>query len=236
MCGRSSLNKTEKELEARFQATFYSEEGEHYHPLPNFNIAPTHMHPIIRNTDPEQLRYFQWGLIPYWAKDAKIGYKMINARIETVLEKPAFKQAVAKRRCLVPFDGFYEWQKVPGGKQPYRITLKEESIFCVAGLWEQWIAPSEKTVFTFTLLTQPPNQLMEKIHNRMPAILLPEQEKLWLDMSLSPKDALQLIAPYPDDLLRAYKVDKRVGKVSENDVKLLAEWKGNSEGKQGVLF
>ncbi|MEM9820627.1 MAG: SOS response-associated peptidase, partial [Bacteroidota bacterium] len=205
-----------------------------YQSLPSFNIAPTHLHPVLTNEQPRQLRFFQWGLIPYWAKAPSIGSKLINARVETLLEKPAFRQAAQQRRCLVPFDGFYEWKKDHSGKQPYRICKKDESIFCVAGIWEKWMNPNGQAIFTFSLITQPPNQLLADIHNRMPAILLPEQENLWIDPKVSTKEALQLIAPYPDAALKAYPVSKRVNKVSENDASLLDEIKPGPI--QGSLF
>ena len=221
MCGRSSLTVTEKELEARFNATFYSDELERYNPLPNFNVAPTHYHPVITNKEKNHLRLFRWGLIPFWAKDIKVGYKMINARIETILEKNTFKNALKKKRCLVPLDGFYEWKKTPDGKQPFRIQTMDQQIFCCAGLWEIWQSPKDEVIESFTITTQEPNELLKDIHNRMPAILLPEQEKLWLDDSIPPKDLLDMIEPYPQELMKAYPVDKRVGKVSENDENLI---------------
>ncbi len=223
MCGRSSLTKNEKELEERFNATFYSEELERYNPLPNFNVAPTHVMPVVTNEDPEHFKPLRWGLIPFWAKDVKVGYKMINARIETVSKKSAFKRALEKRRCLVPFDGFYEWKKIGKAKQPYRIVTTNTDIFSVAGLWERWKSPEGEWVESFTLITQPPNKLMEDIHDRMPAILMPEEERLWLDEEISPEEALAIIKPYPDELMRAYKVSSRVGKVTENDAALIEE-------------
>ena len=123
MCGRSSLTKTEKEIEERFNATFYSDELERYNPLPNYNAAPSHMMPVITNQDPDHIHLYRWGLIPFWAKDEKIGYKMINARVETLMEKSAFKNAAKHRRCLVPMDGFYEWKKEGKTKTPYLIRL-----------------------------------------------------------------------------------------------------------------
>ena len=235
MCGRASLTKVKKEIEKRFQATFYSEELERYHPLPNYNIAPTHYHPVILASDPKQLRLFRWGLIPPWAKDPSIASKMINARIETILKKPSFKNAVQYNRCLIPFDGFYEWQKRGKVKIPYRITLLDEGIFAVAGIWEKWSSPSGELIHSFSVLTQKPNQLMSDIHDRMPAILLPEQEALWIDLELNTKDALAMIAPYPDNLLKAYTVSKRVNKVKENDADLLKAVK-NNDPIQGTLF
>lgn len=221
MCGRASLTQNEKELEQRFQAAFYQEDIERYNPLPSYNIAPTHFHPLITNDLPGNFQFFKWGLIPSWAKSAAVGSKMINSRIETILEKPAFKAAVTRRRCLIPFDGFYEWKKIPGDKIPYRITLKDHGIFALAGIWEKWEAPNKEIIYSFSVITQQANELMAEIHDRMPAILLPDQEKLWLDTALSPTDALSLISPYPDDLMEAYTVSSRVNKVTENDAELI---------------
>ncbi len=223
MCGRSSLTVTEKELEKRFNATFYSEDLERYNPLPNFNVAPTHMHPVMTNLDQEHLQFFRWGLIPFWAKDIKVGYKMINARKETLLEKNTFKNAVNKKRCIVPFDGFYEWKKTEDGKQPYRIVTTDTDIFSVAGLWERWKSPEGQDIYSFTLITQEPNELMTDIHNRMPAILLPDQERDWLDMTIPAEEAIQMLEPYPSALMKAYRVSKRVGNVRENDKELIHE-------------
>jgi len=226
MCGRSSLTITEKELEARFNASFYSEDLERYNPLPNFNVAPTHMHPVITNVDPSHLQFYRWGLIPFWAKDVKVGYKMINARKETILEKSTFKNAMNKKRCLVAFDGFYEWKKTKDGKQPYRIITTNTDIFCIAGLWERWTnKDTGEDIFSFTLITQAANNFMSDIHDRMPAILLPEQEEAWLDMSIPATELVEMIQPYPDELMKAYPVSKRVGNVRENDKELIEELK-----------
>ena len=237
MCGRSSLTKTEKELEERFQATFYSEDLERYNPIPNFNIAPTHVHPVISNQDPMHFRPMRWGLIPFWAKDHKVGYKMINARIETIEDK-TFKQALEKRRCIIPFDGFYEWKTEGKKKKPFRIVVEHGKLFAIAGLWEKWKSPQGETIESFTLITQAANKMMSSIHDRMPAILLPGQEKLWIDPTLSTKEALELIIPYPDDDMYAYPVSDRVGKVSENDAALIEEYRepiANDSKKGGQL-
>lgn len=221
MCGRSSLTKTEKELEDRFQATFYSEDLERYNPLPNFNVAPSHMHPVITNADPNHFQPFRWGLIPFWAKDEKIGFRMINARKETVASKPAFKNAFKKRRCLVPFDGFYEWKRKGKEKIPYRISCKNTEIFSIAGLWEKWKKADGTLIYSFTLLTQDPNAVIAEIHDRMPAILLPEQEKDWINPALSDEDALSLLNPIPEEYTHIYRVSKRVNNVRENDAELI---------------
>ncbi len=236
MCGRSSLTKTEKEIEARFNATFYSDDLERYNPLPNFNVAPTHMMPVITNHTPDRIDLYRWGLIPFWAKDEKVGYKMINARVETLLEKSAFKTAAKSRRCLVPMDGFYEWKREGKTKTPYRIIMHDDSIFSAAGLWESWKNDKGEEVFSFTVITQPPNELVKGIHDRMPAILTQEQEKLWIDNDLTAEDAVSLIQPYPSELMLAYKVDSRVGKVSENDAGLIEPIDDRPELLQGSLF
>ena len=233
MCGRSSLTKTEKEIEERFNASFYSEDLERYNPIPNFNVAPTHMHPVITNDDREHLQLFKWGLIPFWAKDHRIGYKMINARLETVAEKSAYKNALKSRRCIVPFDGYYEWLKSPGGKLPYRIVTQNTEIFSVAGLWEKWKDPTGVIVNTFTLITQPASEKIAHIHERMPGILLPDQEQEWLNMEIPIEDATNMIEPYPNEYLDFYRVSIRVNKVSENDEDLI---KPVSDETQKTLF
>lgn len=232
MCGRATLTKKPKELAARFQLTFEPALRESLQQLlPTYNIAPTHLHPVVINEHGRQLHLFKWGLIPSWAKQASIGSRMINARIETITEKPAFR-AIHKRRCLVPLDGFYEWKKEGKNKTPYRIILKEETIFCVAGIWEKWVNEKGMVVPSFSILTQAPNALMEDIHQRMPAILTPEQESLWLDHELPTKEVLSMISPYPASLMEAYPVSSRVGKVANNDASLIER----DFPKQGTLF
>ncbi len=230
MCGRSSLTKNEKEIEKRFNATFYSDELIRYNPLPNYNVAPTHMCPVITNEEPEKIHLFRWGLIPFWAKDVKIGYKMINARSETLLEKPSFKKAAESRRCIIPMDGFYEWKREGKQKTPYRITTTNVDIFAVAGIWEKWQdRQSSEIIYSFTIITQGPNELMEGIHDRMPAILLPEQEKIWLDTTLSASEVMKIIEPYPSELMKAYKVSSAVGNVRNNTADLILPLEDNKD-------
>lgn len=217
MCGRSSLTKTEKELEERFRANFYSEDLEQYNPLPNYNVAPTNLHPVITQQEPHVLHLYRWGLIPYWSKDIRIGAKLINARVETIAEKPAFRQAFQKRRCLVPFDGYYEWMKTPQGKIPYRIKVTNTEIFSIAGLYEVWRSPDGKTIHSFTLITKEAEPVIAHLHDRMPLILLPEQEQLWIDSAVPSKDVMHELVPVPPELLTWYRVSDRVNRVSEND-------------------
>jgi putative SOS response-associated peptidase YedK len=221
MCGRSSLTKVEKEIEARFKATFYSEELERYNPLPNFNVAPTHMHPVITSDDRTHIHLYRWGLIPFWAKDVNIGSKLINARAETLMDKTAFRQSLASRRCIVPLDGFYEWKTNGKQKTPYRIIAKDQDIFSVAGLWDSWQNTNGDTIHSFTIITIAPNTLMKEIHDRMPAMLLKENENVWLDNDLKATDALQLLLPYPSDQMEAYPVSDKVNSVKVNDKSLI---------------
>ena len=221
MCGRSSLTKTEKELEERFRANFYSEDLERYNPLPNFNVAPTQMHPVITMQEPQVIHLYRWGLIPFWAKDMKIGASMINARIEGITEKPAFRQAFEKRRCLVPFDGYYEWMKTPEGKIPYRIKVTNTDIFSIAGLYENWKSPEGNLIHSFTIITKEADPLISHLHDRMPLILLPKQEGLWIDASVPTKDVMNNLLPVPGDYITWYRVSDRVNKVSENDAGLI---------------
>ncbi len=226
MCGRATLSKSKKELEKRFRAKFSLVDEDQN--IVNYNVAPTQLHPVITNEHPDQLQLFKWGLIPFWAKDAKIGSRMINSRIETITEKPSFRNAIKRRRCLIPLDGFYEWKKIDNRKQPHYIHLKDKSLFAVAGIWEKWKNPENGvTVYSFSIITQPPNNFMAPIHNRMPAILLPADEQKWIDTNTPVEEALQLIRPLDDDLLAAYPVSNQVNRVSENTPELLVPFSPN---------
>lgn len=237
MCGRSSLSKTEKEIEKRFNATFYSEELTRYNPLPNFNVAPTHYHPVLLMQDSEHLHLYRWGLVPSWAKDKSIGSKMINARSETLLEKSAFKRLLASKRCLIPLDGFYEWKINGKSKIPYRIVTTDQEIFSVAGLWDSWIHPDTKEVWhTFTIITIPANDLMKEVHDRMPAILTKNNENLWLSQELTLHDVMQLIAPYSAKDMMLYEVSDRVNSVKNNDTSLILPKTHIPKPQQTSLF
>jgi putative SOS response-associated peptidase YedK len=232
------LTKTEKELEKRFRATFYSDELERYNPLPNYNVAPTQMLPVITEGDANRIHIFRWGLVPFWAKDLSIGTKMINARSETLLEKPAFKSLIASKRCIIPLDGFYEWKKDDkGNKIPFRIVVTDQEIFGAAGLWDVWVDKvSGQEWHTFTIITTPPNRLMEAIHDRMPAILLRENESLWLDEAVRPSEAVELLSPYPSENMRAYQVSALVNNVRNRAKEVMEPVLGQKPGVQGTLF
>ena len=156
---------------------------------------------------PQQLSFFRWGLIPFWAKDPSIGSKLINARAETILEKPSFKQSFKRRRCLVPADSFYEWKASETGKKktPFRIFLKNQPIFSMAGLWDLWKSPAGEIVHSFTIITTTPNEMMIEIHDRMPVILAKEMEKFWLEAS-NENDLLELFKPFSANEMDNYPV------------------------------
>jgi putative SOS response-associated peptidase YedK len=236
MCGRATLTKNESEIELRFQATFYSDDLLRYNPLPSYNIAPTHLHPVITGKLPEQLQLFQWGLVPFWAKEKSVGSKMINARVETLEEKPAFKHALEQRRCIVPFDGFFEWKKTPYGRIPHYIFCKDQAIFAIAGLWEKWLDANGVLLQSFTLITLPANEFMAPIHDRMPAIMSPQNEAQWINPSLTVEEALSFLQPYSSDLMDAYTVSERVNKVANNDADLLQPKHYEDLPRQGSLF
>ena len=236
MCGRASLTKTEHELEQRFNATFYSEDIERYNPLPNFNMAPGQFHPVLTNDRPDEFHYLKWGLVPFWAKDEKTGYQLINARAETLIEKPAFKGAFKNRRCLIPLDGFYEWQRQKSGLNlPYRFVLQHKEVFAVAGIWESWEKPVGTTLHSFSIITVRANKTVGKLHGRMPAILFPSDEHLWLENDIPMQDLMQLLKPFPEDLIFGYPVSTKVNSVRNNGPDLILET-AHPSLEQGSLF
>ncbi len=209
MCGRYTLTSDTERIEERFvcnaSALSYTS---------RYNIAPTQpVLALINNEDNTQRRaeFLRWGLIPSWAKDPSIGNKMINARSETLAEKPSFKRALRKRRCLIVADGFYEWKKEGKTKTPMYIGLQSREPFAFAGLWEKWVAESGETIHSCTIITTTPNSLMESIHHRMPVILPREAESVWLDRTIEdPASLLPLLAPYPAETMDAYAVSTLV--------------------------
>ena len=232
MCGRTSISKKEIELEKRFKAKFAISELEKYHELPLFNIGPSMSVPIITADEPDKIQWVKWGFIPSWASDNKATPPQINARKESVLEKPYFREAIQKRRCLVLLDGYFEWKVVNKATRiPYFIHLKNNEAFAVAGIYEKWNETN-----AFSLITQEPNDSLTKVHDRMPAILLPEQEKLWLDKAKTGKESVSLIYPYPQEKMNFYTVSKRLNGTFNNDPKLLIPTPYDSVAKQENLF
>ena len=191
---------------------------------PRYNVAPTQQVPVIRASSDgcNRLDYLQWGLIPSWAKERSIGSKMINARSETVTEKPAFRQAVKYRRCLVPASGFYEWVQEGKLKLPYSLQVKGGSPMVFAGLWESWKGPEGETVESCTILTTAANPLVQVIHERMPVILHPGEYGVWLDRNINDASSLtHLFQPYPADLMEMRRVSPLVNSPKNDLVQLL---------------
>lgn len=182
---------------------------------PRYNIAPTQWILAIINDGKKNVAgYLRWGLIPSWAKDDKKASWMINARAETLLEKPSFRQLIQRKRCIIPIDGFYEWKQTSKGKQPMRILMKNQSLFSIAGLYDTWIAPDGTKISTCTIITTKPNRLVETIHDRMPVILRKEDQRLWLDRRHDNiADILALLKPYEEAEMTAYPVPYIVGNV-----------------------
>jgi len=208
MCRRYRITKSADEIEQRFGAVV---DREYYRPNPNASTGQDL--PVILNVNPRMVTLFKWGLIPSWAKDPAIGNSLVNARAETLAEKPSFKGSLKYWRCLVPADGFYEWKHVGSKKQPYLITLKDEGLFSFAGLWAEWSAPDGSPIPTFTIVTTEPNELMKDIHDRMPVILAKEDERTWLRKDTPIPQALQLLKQYPAELMQA----KAVASVGKSD-------------------
>ncbi len=205
MCGRYALTSDAERLEERFGCSL---SGVSY--SPRYNIAPSQsVLALINAADNTERRagFLRWGLIPPWAKDPSVGAKMINARSETVTEKPSFKHALRRRRCLIVADGFYEWKKDGSTKTPLYISLRSGEPFAFAGLWEKWAAESGEAIYSCTILTTSPNALTAPIHHRMPVILPSEAETLWLDRTVQePDSVLPLLTSYPAEAMRAFAV------------------------------
>ncbi|MCS6844043.1 MAG: SOS response-associated peptidase [Caldilineales bacterium] len=217
MCGRFSIFIDPARLAERFQASLPPQGL-----VPRYNAAPRQDLPVILNAEPHAIQLLRWGLVPSWAKDPAVGDRMINARAETLAEKPSFRAALHRRRCLVLADGFYEWQKLDGSKIPLRIALKSGEPFAFAGLWEMWQAADGSLLRTFTIVTVPPNELIAPIHDRMPAMLLPEHEAVWLDDRAGVAAWLDVLRPYPADRLVAYPVSRRVNSPANDDPSVVA--------------
>jgi len=192
--------------------------------LPDYNVPPGVDIWAVRNrsaTEEKEIARLRWGLVPSWAKDPKIGNRMINARSETVAEKPAFRSSFKKRRCLIPADGFYEWKRDGTSRTPYYIHLKDQRPFAMAGLWEQWIGPEQEMLESCTILTTSPNQLMERLHDRMPVILPQDQMSRWLEPSTSATELQAMTSPYPTEDMTAYPVSSLVNSPRNNSPECL---------------
>jgi putative SOS response-associated peptidase YedK len=222
MCGRARLSSDVSEIKLVFSIP-------RERPPPNFaaswNVAPTDSLPVVRydaRAGERSLDVMRWGLVPFWAKDIKVGFSNINAKAEGVDTRPAFREAFQRRRCLVPLDNFYEWKKLGKDRQPYAVALADRRLMAMAGLWESWRSPAGERLRSFAIVTTAANELLAPVHDRMPVILGPENWPLWLGEIPTDPDRLKaLLVPYPADDMVIWPVDRRVGNVKNNDPSLI---------------
>ncbi|MFP6743740.1 MAG: SOS response-associated peptidase [Alphaproteobacteria bacterium] len=215
MCGRFTLRTPAYKLAEAFGVEVHANLAARYNVAPSQDVAALRTGP----DDQRELVMLRWGLVPGWAKDPAMGNRMINARAETVAEKPAFRAAFRQRRCLIPADGFYEWQKTPdGSKQPYLIARPDGEPFVMAGLWEHWAPAGEEPLETCAIITTEANDTLAPIHHRMPVIVTPGDHDAWLDPAPPSAEALTaLLRPAPDDTLAALAVDRHVNNARHDD-------------------
>lgn len=223
MCGRFTQRKPAKVIEEHFGVVVPETQ-------PSFNIAPTQNVLAIRaEGDGRDATWLKWGLVPSWAKDPSMGARLINARAETVTEKPSFREAFKKRRCIIPADGFYEWQRREGRKQPYFFRMRDDRPFGFAGLWERWEGEGGEVLDSCTILTTEANEVLRPVHDRMPVILHPEEYSLWLEAHERERAMLrELLRPYPADEMVCYPVSPLVNSPSNRGAELIAEALANS--------
>lgn len=217
MCGRFTLTIDPEQLALAFGLATVPDF------IPRYNIAPTQNALVITGDQPNEAQFMRWGLIPSWAKDPAIGSRLINARAETAAEKPSFRAALRRRRCIVPASGFFEWQARAGGKQPFYITVKDMPVLAMAGLWESWRDSAGDEVRTFTILTADANAFMAPYHDRMPVILHPDDLPAWLDTPEVPGPVLQAVLerPFDSESMRAVEVSKLVNKPTVDSPELI---------------
>jgi putative SOS response-associated peptidase YedK len=200
---------------------------------PRYNIAPTQDAPVVR-LDKEgrrELILMRWGLVPLWAKDLSIGTRCINARADSVAEKPAFRDAFERRRCLVPADGFFEWEKKGKVKQPWRIGPAEDGLMALAGVWERWRAPDGGVVRSYAVITTEANELVRPLHDRMPVVVPPERFSDWLGPESPAERLKEIMRPFPAERMRAFPVSRRVNDVRNDDpgcIEAFAEEEGQA--------
>ncbi len=217
MCGRYTITSAPEAIRALFR---YEEQPNF---PPRYNVAPTQPIPIVRlHEGKRQFALVRWGLLPSWVRDPKTFTLLINARGESVIDKPAFRAAMKRRRCLIPADGFYEWKAVGGRKQPYYVRQTSGAPMAFAGLWECWTGPNGEEMETAAILTTNANRLLTPIHARMPVIVQPEAFDLWLNCAdVDATTAAALIAPAPDNLLESYEVSTAVNRTANDNPKLV---------------
>jgi putative SOS response-associated peptidase YedK len=218
MCGRYEVHTPVEEIARRFDARLTPAAAVL---PPRYNIAPTLAVPVVReSSDGRRLEAMTWGLVPSWAKDPA-GARPINARAETIFDKPMFRNAIRRRRCLLPADGFYEWRTEPQRKQPYHIGMVDRALFAFAGIWEYWARAPEEPRVTCAIIVTQANELMARIHERMPVIIAPEDYARWLDPNADQGSIAGMLAPFPSELMRAHAVGTRVNSAKNDGPELL---------------
>ena len=220
MCGRYTQTAKLQDLMDRFGI-----DEPDFELAPRYNLAPSQDAPVVgvnpNTPDTRTLRLMRWGLVPYHGRDA--AKPIINARAETLAQRPAFRWLLPRRRCLVPADGFYEWRKEGRMRTPMRFTLRSAEVFAFAGLWDRWLQPDGTPLHSFTIVTTSPNSLLERVHDRMPAILRPEDEAKWLDPAVTaPATLSQLLKPYPAELMDGYCVSRAVNSSVNDSLECIA--------------
>jgi putative SOS response-associated peptidase YedK len=222
MCGRYVLKAALPDIARMLGMDMGADPGPALEP--SYNIAPTTAVPVCRmeQAGGKQLTLMRWGLTPHWAKQADSGYRMINARAETVAEKPAFRGPFRHRRCLIPADGYYEWKSIEGRKQPFYFHMKNGDPFCFAGLWERWQPAEGAPVESCAIITTGANALTAGIHHRMPVILAAEDYNRWLNIETTPtEEALSMLAPYPGDAMTYFPVSATVNNARNNEARCI---------------
>lgn len=198
MCLRYSLAQPEEKLTERYKIK---------KPVkfkPRYNVAPGQFMPVINNDKPDEIQHFRWGLIPNWSNNESVGMNFINSKGEHIFSKAPFKQIAPKQRCLIPSDGYYEWKKAGKNRVPYRVTMANDSIFSFAGIWDSWENYEGEIIHTFSIITVPSNELVGEIFDRMPLILSPDDEQVWLDDNSSESTLLNLIKPLDSERMSFY--------------------------------
>lgn len=217
MCGRFTLTVDIEDLQEAFPGVDFS-----FYLKPSYNIAPSHNVLAITNTEPKKAKQYHWGLIPSWAKDKKIAYKMINARAETLAEKPSFKNPYRKKRCLIFSDGYFEWKKEAKDKVPIYIRMKSGKPFTFAGLWETWKQGDQPVINSCTIITTEANESLKDVHHRMPVILKNSDYDQWLDSSLQDPEILNsLLTPYDNEEMEYYPISTFVNSPKNNSPKCI---------------
>ncbi|MDQ1593271.1 MAG: hypothetical protein QOG71_3898 [Pyrinomonadaceae bacterium] len=224
MCGRFALKTPAKKLAAAFQVEEVPAVEARY------NIAPTQeILAVQQGLDGREAKWLKWGLVPSWAKDAAMGARLINARSETVTEKPSFREAFKKRRCVIPADGFYEWQRVGGKRLPFFFQMRDERLFGFAGLWERWQGAGQELIESCTILTTEANEVLRPVHDRMPVILHPDDYELWLEVDERKVGLVkELLQPYPAEEMRAHRVSAEANSIRNQGGGLIKEVTINS--------